>query len=82
MDAYGLPSLAAGESGDDTQVMSIVGGPRPAVATLAAVARQRIQRALEVTAGNKSRAARILGIERNTLAAKMKRHGFEAAEAP
>ncbi|HNK62705.1 MAG TPA: sigma-70 family RNA polymerase sigma factor, partial [Anaerolineales bacterium] len=37
---------AKGESGDDTQVMSIVGGPRPAVATLAEVERQQIQRAL------------------------------------
>ena len=38
-----------------------------------------IRRALEVTSGNKTAAARILGITRNGLALKMKRLGFDDA---
>ncbi|MBI2212689.1 MAG: sigma 54-interacting transcriptional regulator [Acidobacteria bacterium] len=54
--------------------------PRPHVALqerLDAVEREEIRRALESTSGNKTAAARLLGITRNGLALKMKRLGFE-----
>jgi len=45
--------------------------------TIQAVEREEIRRALETTAGNKTAAARLLGITRNGLALKMKRLGFD-----
>jgi transcriptional regulator with PAS, ATPase and Fis domain len=47
--------------------------------TLEAVEREEIRRALETTAGNKTAAARLLGITRNGLALKLKRLGFDDA---
>ncbi len=43
---------------------------------VAATEREIVARALEVAGGNQSRAARLLGISRNGLAAKMVRHGL------
>ncbi len=43
---------------------------------LAATEREIVARALAVAGGNQSRAARLLGISRNGLAAKMARHGL------
>ncbi len=45
---------------------------------LAATERELVARALVVAAGNQSRAARLLGISRNGLAAKIARHGLAA----
>jgi len=44
--------------------------------TLRDIERQHIVRALELTGGNRSRAADLLGIHRNTLRAKMRQHGL------
>ncbi len=46
------------------------------VETLAAAEEEQIRRVLEATGGNKSRAARILGIERKTLYRKLERMGL------
>ena len=51
------------------------GGPGSASATLVAVERDHIQRVLETTHGNRSLAARILGIDRGTLARKLREFG-------
>jgi len=48
-------------------------GPFP---TLDDLEREHVKRALEVTKGNKSQAARLLGIDRVTLYARLKRHGI------
>ncbi len=40
--------------------------------------RQRVVAAMEQTAGNQSQAARLLGISRNTLSARLKRYAMEA----
>jgi DNA-binding NtrC family response regulator len=74
VDAHGLPTLAEGESGEETQSL----GFDRAIATLAEVERGQILRALELTHGNKTRTARLLGIDRNTLNSKMRKHGLEA----
>ena len=42
--------------------------------------RRLVVRALERTAGNQSRAARLLEVSRNGLAKRMKRHGLVAAD--
>ncbi|MBA4158755.1 MAG: sigma-54-dependent Fis family transcriptional regulator [Gemmatimonadetes bacterium] len=44
--------------------------------TLAEAEREHIRKALELAGGNRSQAARLLGIERNTLARKMKKYGL------
>jgi hypothetical protein len=41
-----------------------------------------VSRALTVAAGNQSQAAKLLGISRNGLAAKIARHGLAAPKAP
>jgi len=46
------------------------------VETLAAAEQEQIRRVLEATGGNKSRAAKILGIERKTLYRKLERMGL------
>ncbi|MFC1706252.1 sigma 54-interacting transcriptional regulator [Planctomycetota bacterium] len=48
------------------------------VVPLAELERDQIVRALKVAAGNKAKAARLLGIERATLYSKIKRHGLSS----
>jgi DNA-binding protein Fis len=45
---------------------------------LEAVERAHIQAVLEATGGNRTRAAEILGIDRRTLARKLKQSGLES----
>jgi Nif-specific regulatory protein len=45
--------------------------------TLAEVERRHILRTLEVAEGNRTRAAALLGIGRNTLARKLRQYGLE-----
>lgn len=47
--------------------------------SLEAAEREQIRRALEQSGGNRSQAARLLGIDRKTLLRKMKRFGMESA---
>lgn len=47
--------------------------------SLEAAEREQIHRALEQSGGNRSQAARILGIDRKTLLRKLKRFGMEPA---
>ena len=69
----------AGHDASDAPV-----GPPPLRRTVArAVARaevEAIQRALEITQGNKSQAARLLRTNYTTLHAKMRRHGISAQQ--
>jgi transcriptional regulator with PAS, ATPase and Fis domain len=65
----GAVSLAEGEVGADL-VRSLLGTPGqqgPEALELASVERRHIRRVLELAAGNKSAAARMLGIDRKTL---------------
>jgi two-component system response regulator AtoC len=48
---------------------------------MAATERELVARALVVAGGNQSRAAKLLGISRNGLAAKIARHGLAAGDA-
>jgi len=53
-------------------------GPLPAEGVeLAAVERELIRRALDRTAGNRTRAAKLLGISRHVLLGKLRRHGLD-----
>jgi len=52
----------------------IVGAPDPLDGTYAAVERRLLERALEKTGGNKSAAARLLGLKRTTFLDKVRRH--------
>jgi transcriptional regulator of acetoin/glycerol metabolism len=49
----------------------------PLDGTLERVERRVLQRALERTAGNKSEAARLLGLKRTTFLDKLRRHGLD-----
>jgi Nif-specific regulatory protein len=72
------------------EIRSGKGGPRPAEvaapaasdepATLRDVERNHIARVMQRTAGNKKEAARILGIDRSTLYAKLKAYGLETKD--
>jgi transcriptional regulator with PAS, ATPase and Fis domain len=53
--------------------------PQALQGRIAALEREEIRRALDSTGGNKTAAARLLGITRNGLALKMKRLGFDDA---
>jgi DNA-binding NtrC family response regulator len=52
--------------------------PEGKVATLEAVERREIERALAATDGNKTQAAKLLGVDRVTLYAKIRRHRLDA----
>jgi DNA-binding NtrC family response regulator len=52
------------------------GAATPPVATLPEMELQTLQRALERTGGNVSRAARLLGVSRDTMRYRMARHGL------
>ncbi|HJK96301.1 MAG TPA: helix-turn-helix domain-containing protein [Polyangiaceae bacterium LLY-WYZ-14_1] len=54
--------------------LDIVGAPDPLDGTYAAVERRLLERALEKTGGNKSAAARLLGLKRTTFLDKVRRH--------
>ncbi|MFA6958854.1 MAG: sigma 54-interacting transcriptional regulator [Thermoanaerobaculia bacterium] len=78
-ESIALPELAAAPVAAQPPRTSIT-EPVPQQAlqgTIQAVEREEIRRALETTAGNKTAAARLLGITRNGLALKMKRLGFD-----
>jgi transcriptional regulator with PAS, ATPase and Fis domain len=68
----GAASLAEGEVGADL-VRSLIGAPSqssPEPLDLAAMEKRHITRILKLTAGNKSEAAKILGVDRKTLQRK------------
>jgi DNA-binding NtrC family response regulator len=50
--------------------------------TLERVERRVLKRALERTSGNRSEAARLLGLKRTTFLDKLRRHGLEHAQRP
>jgi DNA-binding NtrC family response regulator len=56
-------------------------GPDAGIATLEHAEQTQIRRALQVAGGNKSKAAKMLAIDRNTLHAKMKRFGIQDVPA-
>ena len=55
--------------------------PEPIV-TARALERAHLLRALEATAGKRTAAARLLGLSRQSLARRLRRHGLEAAAGP
>jgi DNA-binding NtrC family response regulator len=55
-------------------------GPRPGSLSLAEIEERHIRQVIRMTEGNKSRAARILGISRPTLIEKLKRMEFDVKE--
>ena len=75
-----LESLSFDNCGDETEVEG--GGERNSTAgslsSLDEAERQHIVAVLQATGGNRTKAAFILGIERNTLARKIKRFGIPA----
>jgi transcriptional regulator with PAS, ATPase and Fis domain len=56
--------------------------PRPRIASLEETERSAVLRALDEAGGNRSRAARALGVSRQTLYTKMAKHGIGAGTAP
>ncbi|MDH5676665.1 MAG: sigma-54-dependent Fis family transcriptional regulator, partial [Myxococcales bacterium] len=64
-----LPELAAARGAGD--------GPHALDGTYEAVERRVLARALERASGNKSEAARLLGLKRTTFLTKLARHGIE-----
>ncbi len=74
-----LVILAPGGRIDGAAVRDAIQASAPrekAIETLAAAEEEQIRRVLQATGGNKSRAARILGIERKTLYRKLERMGL------
>jgi DNA-binding NtrC family response regulator len=55
--------------------------PTPGPETLAELERRRIEDALRVTGGNRTRAARLLGITRRALSYRIAKHGLEPERA-
>jgi len=74
-----LSILAPGARIDETAVRSAIQGLQPGsqTETLADAEREQIRRVMAATDGNKSRAARILGIERKTLYRKLQLMGLD-----
>lgn len=66
-----LPPLPRSETGGD-----------PWNASFAEIERRALTRALERASGNKSEAARLLGLKRSTFANKLKRHGLNGTDYP
>ena len=66
----GLPGLAVRRCR-----LEVVSGPDAGLVTLAEVEQRQILYTLDKTANNKSQAARILGISRQTLREKLKQYG-------
>jgi DNA-binding NtrC family response regulator len=64
--------------GAETQAIPI--GPEVELVTLRDLERAHIERVMKHTGGNKKEAARILGIDRSTLYAKLKAYGLEGKE--
>ncbi|OGW76751.1 MAG: hypothetical protein A3I73_05425 [Omnitrophica bacterium RIFCSPLOWO2_02_FULL_45_16] len=55
-----------------------IGGIMPLKDAVIAVEKPLIEQTLEKTAGNQSKAAKILGINRNTIRSKIKKLGIDA----
>ncbi len=66
-----------GAAGAETAVEGPEGRQPPEIATLAAVERRHILGVLDTLRGNRSAAAKALGIGRNTLARKLREYGLE-----
>lgn len=73
-----IPVVPAGSDDPDDDVAAPLptDGSVPQVKTLATVEREHVLRVLEQVAGNRSVAARLLGIGRNTLMRKLKDYGM------
>lgn len=76
IDASDLPLMPAGRAGGPQGAGGTGVAPPPALASLEQVERQHILRVLQEVGGNKKEAARILGIDRSTLYAKLKAYGL------
>ncbi len=73
-----LVSMSSGESAVNTMVESV---DAVALTSLDEIERRHIVTVLEAVSGNQTRAAAILGIERNTLARKIKRFGISTGSS-
>ena len=76
-----LTILAPNGRIDGASVQAAIDATEPrehAGETLADAEMEQIRRVLAATSGNKSRAARILGIERKTLYRKLEKSGIES----
>jgi DNA-binding NtrC family response regulator len=67
--------------GDFRPIARVVSGPS-SVRSMAEIEREHIQRALRVAGGNKSAAARLLGVDRKTLYSKMKLYSLPLRANP
>ncbi len=74
------PSLLRADGGDAAGEPPSVSLP-PGGLALEEVERELIRQALELASGNQSRAASLLGIGRDALRYKMKKHGYLQADS-
>lgn len=79
-----LEHLPAGQQGQPgvPQASAMMGGPAPAAAKEEDPEKARIMDALEQCAGNQTRAAKLLGISRNTLLARLDAYGIPRPRKP
>jgi DNA-binding NtrC family response regulator len=77
----GLQPEALAAAGRPGAGMDTVANAMPAAGAPADAERDRVATALEACGGNQSQAARLLGIARNTLIARMRKYGFQGPRA-
>ena len=70
-----LPKEIAGEAGEDSHGNASYLIPQTGF-SLTALEKQLVEQALGLTSGNQVRAARLLGISRDALSNRMKKHGL------